>query len=286
MELKALIYQQKEGTLKQLSTKLPSFPVETISEKSLAAWKLHPEEVLLLTPTDAGIQEAIRQQIAVAAYVDPSFPGQSYTGAWMVIEGFEEVDDLFLERIFQRCHGLPWEIARTRRCVIRELSLKDLPALERLYQKEGVTWRRGADGERMPGFIEPLFSREKEKEYQQAYISNMYGYYGYGMWLVFDKTSGKLIGRAGLEHRDFLDAVELDMGYLIDPGWQGQGLATEVCQAILAFAREQLDFSRVNVLTDSENTASVELLRKLGFYYLEDTDVSGSRTQRYIYEFS
>lgn len=114
----------------------------------------------------------------------------------------------------------------------------------------------------------------------------MYGYYGYGMWLVFDKASGELIGRAGLEHREFSDAVELELGYLIDPDRQGQGLATEVCQAILAFAREELDFPRVNALTDQKNVASVALLQKLGFYYLEDTDVSGSRTQRYIYEFS
>jgi RimJ/RimL family protein N-acetyltransferase len=196
------------------------------------------------------------------------------------------VDDEFLERIFQRCHGQPWEIARTKRCVIRELSLEDLPALEKLYQKEGVTWRLDADGERIPGFIEPLFAKEKEKKYQQAYITNMYGYYGYGMWLVFDKASGELIGRAGLEHREFPDAVELELGYLIDPDRQGQGLATEVCQAILAFAREELDFPRVNALTDQKNVASVALLQKLGFYYLEDTDVSGSRTQRYIYEFS
>ena len=42
----------------------------------------------------------------------------------------------------------------------------------------------------------------------------------------------------------------------------------------------------VNALTDQKNVASVALLQKLGFYYLEDTDVSGSRTQRYIYEFS
>ena len=79
--------------------------------------------------------------------------------------------------------------------MIRELSLEDLPALEKLYQKEGVTWRLDADGERIPGFIEPLFAKEKEKKYQQAYITNMYGYYGYGMWLVFDKASGELIGR-------------------------------------------------------------------------------------------
>ncbi len=111
-----------------------------------------------------GIQAAVRAHMAVAAYADPAFPEQSYAGAWMVIEGFEEVDDEFLERIFQRCHGQPWEIARTKRCVIRELSLEDLPALEKLYQKEGVTWRLDADGERIPGFIEPLFAKEKKKK--------------------------------------------------------------------------------------------------------------------------
>ena len=181
MKLKALVYQQKEWNPLQLSTGFPVFPVENITEEALAVWKLHAEEVLLITPTDAGIQAAVRAHMAVAAYADPAFPGQSYAGAWMVIEGFEEVDDEFLERIFQRCHGQPWEIARTKRCVIRELSLEDLPALEKLYQKEGVTWRLDADGERIPGFIEPLFAKEKEKKYQQAYITNMYGYYGYGM---------------------------------------------------------------------------------------------------------
>lgn len=164
MKLKALVYQQKEWNPLQLSTDFPVFPVENITEEALAVWKLHAEEVLLITPTDAGIQAAVRAHMAVAAYADPAFPGQSYAGAWMVMEGFEEVDDEFLERIFQRCHGQPWEIARTKRCVIRELSLEDLPALEKLYQKEGVTWRLDADGERIPGFIEPLFAKEKEKK--------------------------------------------------------------------------------------------------------------------------
>ena len=138
MKLKALVYQQKEWNPLQLSTDFPVFPVENITEEALAVWKLHAEEVLLITPTDAGIQAAVRAHMAVAAYADPAFPEQSYAGAWMVIEGFEEVDDEFLERIFQRCHGQPWEIARTKRCVIRELSMEDLPALEKLYQKEGL----------------------------------------------------------------------------------------------------------------------------------------------------
>lgn len=101
MKLKALVYQQKEWNPLQLSTGFPVFPVENITKEALAVWKLHAEEVLLITPTDAGIQAAVRMHMAVAAYADPAFPEQSYAGAWMVIEGFEEVDDEFLERIFK-----------------------------------------------------------------------------------------------------------------------------------------------------------------------------------------
>ena len=113
----------------------------------------------------------------------------------------------------------------------------------------------------------------------------MYGYYGYGMWLVFDRTTGNLIGRAGLEHRDFDGQTELEMGYVIAPAWQGQGIATEVCGAIIKFAREELDFPRLNALTDAKNAASIVLLEKLGFAYTEDSDAAGSRMRRYVYNF-
>jgi RimJ/RimL family protein N-acetyltransferase len=56
-----------------------------------------------------------------------------------------------------------------------------------------------------------------------------------------------------------------------------------VCRAIIDFARENLDFPRLNALTDARNTASIALLDALGFSYMEDTTVSGSRTRRYEY---
>ena len=65
MKLKALVYQQKEWNPLQLSTDFPVFPVENITEEALAVWKLHAEEVLLITPTDAGIQAAVRAHMAV-----------------------------------------------------------------------------------------------------------------------------------------------------------------------------------------------------------------------------
>ena len=63
MKLKALVYQQKEWNPLQLSTDFPVFPVENITEEALAVWKLHAEEVLLITPTDAGIQAILYRKI-------------------------------------------------------------------------------------------------------------------------------------------------------------------------------------------------------------------------------
>ena len=113
----------------------------------------------------------------------------------------------------------------------------------------------------------------------------MYGYYGYGMWLVTDRVSGMLIGRAGLEHREYDGKVELELGYLIAPQWQSRGIATEICRAILEYARQNLYFERVNALTDAGNVPSIALLERLGFEYIEDMDVTGRRMRRYIYIF-
>lgn len=251
----------------------------------LADCQISADAVLLITATDIRAEEAKELNLAVLGYLNPQLPDQSLWGLTMLVQGFEEVDEAFLEQVYRREHGLPWEIADTKRCVIRELAMTDLGALRRLYDKPGVTMRLDEEGNTVKGFIDPLYPPREEQEYQQAYITNMYGYYGYGMWLVIEKKSGELIGRAGLENREYPEGTELELGYVIDPEWQHRGMATEVCTAIMEFARQELDFSRLNALTKKENKASIALLGKLGFRYMEDTVVSGSRMQRYVYSF-
>lgn len=298
MQLRVLMYVEGEWNPALFGCSLPpevqvyevaaSESEEILEEKLLQVLEANGYargDVLLIAATDRSVYAAKRLGVAVAGYSNPFIPGQMFAGVQMVIEGFDEVDYAFLERVYQRFHGIPWVIARTKRCVIRELALSDLEELQALYDKPGVTWRFNEKGERIPGYIEPLYSMEEEKEYQKAYISNMYGYYGYGMWLVTDRVSGKLIGRAGLEHREYDGEVELEMGYVIDPQWQRQGIATEVCRSIIGYAQRNLNFPRINVLTDETNQASIALLERLGFKYLEDTDVSGNRQRRYAFNF-
>lgn len=213
--------------------------------------------------------------------VNPALPGQRYYGVEMLIEGFDEVDDVFLLRIFQRHHWIPWTIAETARCTVREFTMEDFDELVRLYEEPGITYRIGEDGERLPGYIEPLYPEEEERAYQENYIRHMYRYYGYGMWLVIDRQSGHLIGRAGLENREYPEGVRTELGYLIHPAWQRRHIATEVCTEILAYAKNILHCEELNLLTEAENTASTALARRLGFEYIGDTDISGNVTRRY-----
>ena len=110
----------------------------------------------------------------------------------------------------------------------------------------------------------------------------MYRFYGYGMWLVYDRESHALIGRAGFSHQDLGDEIVLEMGYIIGVPYQRQGYAMEVCEKLLAFAREHLsDFGSVNCFVEPGNTASLALLRRLEFTSYGTVVISGKEMLRY-----
>lgn len=232
-------------------------------------------DTLLIAATDATIALGKEYGIATMAYVNLEIPDQTYSGVDMIVEGFEEVDVNFLEKVYQRYHHIPWKIAETERCVIRELALDDLDKLFELYADEEIT-----------KYTEGLYPYEEEREFQTAYINNMYRFYGYGMWLVFSKETGELIGRAGLEHREYNGETELELGYVIGTRFQQQGYATEVCSRIIEVAKEVTDFSRINCLIEAENEASIGLVEKLGFAQLEDMELDGKLMKRYLRKMS
>ena len=162
-------------------------------------------QVLLIAATDQTIRFGKENHIATLGYCNPDIPDQRYFGVEMLVEGFEEIDEEFLIRVYQRYHHLPWKILETKRTIVRELTLSDMDALFELYAQPGVT-----------EYTEGLYERQEEEEYERAYINHMYRYFGYGMWLVFSKETGELIGRAGFEHHNLViggkEELALEMG--------------------------------------------------------------------------
>ena len=152
---------------------------------------------------------------------------------------------------------------------MREITLDDLDGLFALYAGEGMT-----------EYLDPLYEYEKEKEYQRSYINYMYRLYGYGMWVVIEKATGKLIGRVGIENREVCEG-EPELGYMIDVSYQRKGYATEVCLAVIGYAWNFLEFDKLNCLIQKGNKASECLAEKLGFMFREEMDLDGKCMKRY-----
>lgn len=177
-----------------------------------------------------------------------SFP----CGAFCV-ENIADITSSYVERIYQRFHKLPWNILETERLLVREIMVEDVPRLYELYKDADITQ-----------YMENLFADPAEEvEYTRHYIENVYYFYGYGMWVVVEKESGQIIGRAGVESKEGFDGLEL--GFMIGKSYQRKGYGFEVCRAILDYVQEELEVYTVCALVKEENMASIALCRKLDF---------------------
>lgn len=196
----------------------------------------------------------------------------SFSGVRFLIEGMAELDADYLEKVYRRLNQLPWQIVTTPRCIIRETTEQDVDAFYRIYEKPAIT-----------RYMENLFAeREEEICYTRQYRENIYEFYGFGIWTVLLKETGEVIGRAGLTMREGFEEPEL--GFVIDVPWQRQGLAGEVCRAILDYGRKELLFTRVQALTEPENAASIALLRSLGFLPVSEYTEKNIRYLRFVKE--
>lgn len=186
-------------------------------------------------------------------------------GTDLIVESLEDIETEIFYRQAQREAGIPWTILETERLVVREFQMSDLDELFHLYKGKGMT-----------DYMEPLYPYEEEKEYQQAYIAYMYRYFGYGMWLIFEKESGQLIGRAGIEHREEFEG-ELELGYAIGTPYQRKGYATEVCLAIMEYCRTYFGTQQLFCMIEAENKASIALAEKIGFVLEKECMNEGKR---------
>ncbi len=74
------------------------------------------------------------------------------------------------------------------------------------------------------------------------------------------KNSNRLIGSCGILN----DLGKIQFGYVFGPLHWGQGYATETCRKLVEELRKVPEVYRVNTFVDTENLASMKVLRKSG----------------------
>jgi ribosomal-protein-alanine N-acetyltransferase len=92
-----------------------------------------------------------------------------------------------------------------------------------------------------------------------------YAQFGFCMYAVEHKDSGRALGMCGLLRRDSHPDVEI--GFAMLPIGRGQGYATEAAAAAVRLGIEQFGLKRIVAITAPDNQGSIRILQRLGFKF-------------------
>jgi len=162
-------------------------------------------------------------------------------------------------------------LIETERLQMRKFTLDDVDAVYEFsickevtrYTGDAGTVRTRLDAENV---IRDVWLAEYEK-------------YGYARYALVHRDDEKVIGFCGVKFEPDLGLP--DLGYRMLPEYWGKGLATEAVVALLDYARDVLGLKKIVAEVVDQNTASSNLLIKVGFRHTGTNSKRGFTVHRY-----
>ena len=156
----------------------------------------------------------------------------------------------------------------TDRLIIRKYTLDDAPFIFELLNEPD--WLKFI-GDR---HIKTL---EDAKNYIVNVLFSSYIKHDFGPYLVALKDTEEPIGMSCLIKREALS--EIDLGFAFLKKYQGLGYAFEAVKATQHYAHSTLGIASLVAITNLDNTASIRLLKKLGFIFDKKISLPGETTE-------
>ena len=124
-----------------------------------------------------------------------------------------------------------------------------------LKQARKIFMEQLNDWERQQPFYEKKIEAINEEDNRQKYT-----------WSIFLKT-GEPIGQISVQSKDeYADNPEIrDVGWFINPKYQGNGYATEAASEVLRFMFEEVGIDQIITSAAIVNQGSWRIMEKLGF---------------------
>ena len=99
-----------------------------------------------------------------------------------------------------------------------------------------------------------------------TYVGQRYRTGDFYDWAVVDRESGHMIGTCGFTSFNCPhDTAEI--GYVLNPAYQGKGLATEAVRRVLDFGFDELGLHRIEAHFMEGNDASRRLMERVGMTF-------------------
>jgi RimJ/RimL family protein N-acetyltransferase len=123
-----------------------------------------------------------------------------------------------------------------------------------------------------------IYTRDKAEDYIQNAFINSHKINGFGPYIVTLEDSTP-IGMVGLFKRDYIHFP--DIGYAFLSQYTGKGYATEACEQLLHHVQSR--FQMIAAITSTGNSASQQILKKLGFSKAADIIASPDKQPISLY---
>jgi RimJ/RimL family protein N-acetyltransferase len=108
-------------------------------------------------------------------------------------------------------------------------------------------------------------TREESDEMFGGFLLENQGESDLGRYFIREKITGVLIGAAKLDRVE----EEIEIGYRIHQNFWGKGIATEVAEGLIRFARRTMGAESVIAFVNVNNAASIRVLEKAGMVNVE-----------------
>jgi len=150
----------------------------------------------------------------------------------------------------------------TERLVLRPFEAGDLDALVAIHAEASFWWypRRGAmPADETEGFLDTVLQRYEDD--------------GFGIEALIERTSGDMIGWAGLAVPHFLPDIlpAVEVGWRLSGPYRGRGLATEAGAAAVDYGFTSGGLECIVSLYEPENVSSGRVMQRLGFTHRSTT---------------
>jgi RimJ/RimL family protein N-acetyltransferase len=134
----------------------------------------------------------------------------------------------------------------------------DFADLHMLHSDSRVTATLSADGN--------PFTETQTRDFL-ARAAEHWSSYGFGLWMLHDRSSSRFVGYGGIKHTIVEGHDEIELAYAIAFDSQRSGFATEISQAALNFAFSELHLDHIVAFTLPHNKASRRVMEHCGFIY-------------------
>lgn len=231
-------------------------------------------ECLIIEDSFNGTWAGHQAGIPVIGFVNENSGDQDLSKAFYLIEGFEEIDFKFLNKVYKRYFKEPNDITNTQRLNIKELSYHDSKELETILfyiNKSPIDVKSGLEiyqwlqkPTQSLGFENSIQPNMLFYDKLKAYIDNIYSFYDFGLWGLFLKENNTLIGLCGIQLLERNGVNDYEISYLIDPRFQGLSYGYEAVRAVILYGFKELNLERIVAYILPDNTSSIKTAEKAG----------------------